>query len=58
MKRVFVVTLLTFALGASVLLSGGCSASTGRRFETTREHKAHVFRNRIYHPDDYRYTNR
>ena len=56
MKRT-IITALAVALLAGVLSpSIGCSTTSGRYFQRTRENKPHVFRNRIYNPADYRYA--
>ena len=56
MKRI-IVSMLAFALFAGfVTLSSGCATSGGTYFQKTRQHKAHVHKDRIYNPADYRYA--
>ena len=55
MKRTFIAILALVLFAGLVTLPTGCASNQGRYFQTTREHKPHVFRNRIHNPADSRY---
>ena len=56
MKRAINAVLALALLTGFVAVSSGCASSSGRYFQRTREHKAHVNEDRIYNPADYRYV--
>ncbi len=56
MKRAIITSLAFVMLISFVSVSSGCASSGGPYFQRTRDHKAHVQRNRIHNPSDYRYA--
>ena len=56
MKRMFVTALAVALLAGIVSLPSGCASTGGPYFERSRENKPHVFRNRVYNPNDARYA--
>ena len=56
MKRMVCSLMVGCFLACLLSLASGCSEAGGNYFQSSRETKPHVFRNRIYNPADYRYT--